>query len=120
MRAALLHRLFALLLISGLAAGPVVHAAFAADHCVHDVVAQQVPDHHPSSESPDALDFGDCDDHNQLCSGCLPWAIEAAHGTAPSSPEPLAATLAAWVEDIAPNDLASTANPARGPPSPLI
>ena len=63
MKIALLHRMFALLLVAGLMLGPVAHAAFAGEHCAH-VAAQETFGDRSSGEYDGArtsANPGDCE-----------------------------------------------------------
>ncbi len=122
MKVTLLHRIFALLLVSGLITGPAAHGAFAGEHCAHTAVQGTLGEH--SSDGPVGIhtsaDPSDCEHHSQLCPNCLPWAAAVGHLTNAPIPDPLAATLAGWGSDQSPSFQLHYANSARGPPSPLI
>ena len=122
MKIALLHRMFALLLVAGLTLGPVAHAAFAGEHCA-DVAVQETfgdgsSDEHdgtPTSADPGA-NPGDCGAHSQLCPNCLPWAAAPAHVPDAAPQDQFAAMALAWRHDQSRILQLHHANSARGPP----
>lgn len=118
MKIALLHRMFALLLVAGLMLGPVAHAAFAGEHCAH-VAAQETFGDRSSGEYDGArtsANPGDCENHSQLCSNCLPWADAAAHVPDAAPQDRFAAMAADWRHDQSRILQIHHANSARGPP----
>ncbi len=118
MKIALLHRMFALLLVAGLTLGPVAHAAFAEGHCIHAAMHETRGDYSSDesgvTHSPGAS--GDCESHGQLCSSCFVWGI--ADGQVPQAvpQDQLVAMALAWRHDQPRFLRFHHANSARGPP----
>lgn len=118
MKIALLHRMFALLLVAGLMLGPVAHAASAGEHCAH-AAAQETFGDRSSGEhdgTQTLADPGDCGAHSQLCPNCLPWAAALAHVPDATPQDEFTAMALAWRHDQPRFLQFHHANSARGPP----